>query len=131
MTADRIARRYPASAFPEIRGIRLAPPGVAATLVNLSATGALVECTSRPLPGTLLTAHFAGTFTPEAIEGRVVRCEVAGIAPDGSLRYHLGLAFSTNLALPAAVEDHVAAREAGPSIPPPAAVAEPILRNRW
>jgi hypothetical protein len=109
----------------------LAPPGVAATLVNLSTSGALVECTSRPLPGTLLTVHFAGTFTPAAIEGRVVRCEVAGIAANGSLRYHLGLAFSTSLALPVAAEDDAAAGEAAPTLPPPASVAEPILRNRW
>jgi hypothetical protein len=133
MMSEPVARRYPASAFPGIQGIRLAPPGVAATLVNLSATGVLVECASRPLPGTLLTVHFAGTFSPAAIESRVVRCEVAGIAKDGSLRYHLGLAFSTRLALPDVSEGDVEARAAAPSAPPlaPAAMSAPALRNRW
>jgi len=60
MTGEPVARRYPASAFPEILGIRLAPTGATATLVNMSATGVLVECASRPLPGAVLTVHFTG-----------------------------------------------------------------------
>ena len=137
MTGEAAARRYPASAFPEIQGIRLAPPGVAATLVNLSAAGVLVECASRLLPGTVLTVHFKGTFNPASIESRVVRCEVAGIATDGSLRLHLGLAFSTRIALPNEADDDVDACAAAPSAPPLAAaavaagVAAPVLRNRW
>jgi hypothetical protein len=51
MTSGRPARRYAAHSFPEIQGIRLVPPGAAVTLVNLSATGVLVECESRLLPG--------------------------------------------------------------------------------
>jgi hypothetical protein len=136
VTGEPVARRYPASALPEIQGIRLAPLGVAATLVNLSATGALVECASRPVPGEALTVHFQGTFNPPSIASQVVRCEVAGIAADGSLRYRLGLAFSTRIALPNEAEDDVDARAAAPSAPPlaaatPAAVAVPVLRNRW
>jgi hypothetical protein len=136
MTGELAARRYPASAFPEIQGVRLAPPGVAATLVNLSAAGVLVESASRLLPGTVLTVHFNGTFNPASIESRVVRCEVAGIATDGSLR----LAFSTRIALPNEADDDVDARAAAPSAPPlaaaaaaavAAAVAAPVLRNRW
>ena len=46
MTGERPARRYAAATFPEIRGIRLLPSGAEATLVNLSATGVLVECTA-------------------------------------------------------------------------------------
>jgi hypothetical protein len=133
MTGEPVARRYPASAFPEIQGIRLAPLGVVATLVNMSATGVLVECASRPVPGAAVTVHFKGTFNPASIEGRVVRCEVAGIAADGSLRFHLGLAFTTRLALPNEAEDEVDARAATPSAPPLAAagVVAPVLRNRW
>jgi hypothetical protein len=133
MTGEPVARRYPASAFPEIQGIRLAPPTVGATLVNLSATGVLVECASRLLPGTVLTVHFNGTFNPASIESRLVRCEVAGIATDGSLRFYLGLAFSTRIALPNEADDDVDVREAAPPAPPvaAAAVAPPVLRNRW
>jgi len=136
MTGEPVARRHPASAFPEIRSIRLAPPGVAATLVNLSATGVLVECASRPSPGSMLTVHFEGTFSPASIRSRVVRCEVAGIGADGSLRYRLGLAFSTRLALPDEVDPIVDARGEAPAASPSptaasAAVAAFVPRNRW
>ena len=140
MMGERVACRYPASAFPEIEGIRLAPSGAAATLVNMSATGGLVECTSRAAPGAALTLHFKGTFEPASIKARVVRCEVAGISADGSLRFHLGLAFSTRLALPDKAEDEVDASAIELSAPPLAFVAAagaatdvvaPVLRNRW
>ena len=139
MTGEPVARRYPASAFPEIQGIRLASSRVAATLVNLSAAGVLVECASRLLPDTVLTVYFDGTFKPASIESRVVRCEVAGIATDGSLRFRLGLAFSMRIALPNEANDNVDVRAAAPSAPPLAApaapaapaVAAPVLRNRW
>jgi len=146
MTDELVARRYDAAEFPEIHAIRLTPPGAAATLVNLSATGALVECAARSRPGTMLTVHFKGTFKPETIESRVVRCEVANIAPDGSLQFQLGLAFSTRIALAqdadTAVEEpesadnfeadgcdvplaFLAAAAAAPRGP------TPVLRNRW
>jgi len=140
MTGEPVARRYPASAFPEILGIRLAPTGATATLVNMSATGVLVECASRPLPGAVLTVHFTGTFSPASMKSRVIRCEVAGIAADGSLRYHVGLAFSTRIALPNEIEDGVDASVAAPPGPPLAAavvaaaaadMVAPALRNRW
>ena len=140
MMGERVACRYPASAFPEIEGIRLAPSGAAATLVNMSATGGLVECTSRAAPGAALTLHFKGTFEPASIKARVVRCEVAGIAADGSLRFHLGLAFSTRLVLPDKAENEVDASAIELSAPPLAFVAAgaaatdvvaPVLRNRW
>ena len=83
MRGERAARRHPASEFPEITGIRLAPGFARATLLNLSVTGILVECTSRVVPGTALTVHFEGTFSPPSIESRVTRCVVTGIARDG------------------------------------------------
>ena len=140
MMGERVACRYPASAFPEIEGIRLAPSGAAATLVNMSATGGLVECASRAAPGAALTLHFKGTFEPASIKGRVVRCEVAGISADGSLRFHLGLAFSTRLVLPDKAEHEVEESSPALTAPPLAIVAAaaaasdvvaPVLRNRW
>jgi len=133
---ERPARRYPALAFPEIRGVRLAPIGAAATLVNLSATGILVECASRAVPGSPMTVQFEGTFTPASIEGRAVRCEVSGIAADGSLRFHIGLAFKTRIAIPRETGEAVdESPRADPAAPPPAApapaVPAPVPRNRW
>ena len=136
MTGDRVACRYPASAFPEIEAIRLTPSGVAATLVNMSATGLLVECSSRALPGAATTVHFKGTFDPPSIKSRVVRCEVKGIAVDSTLRYHLGLSFATRIALPNEAGNDADASEAAPSAPLLAAAAAGamaalVLRNRW
>jgi hypothetical protein len=136
MTGEQAARRYPASTFPEIQGIRLAPIGVSATLVNLSASGVLVECAGRAVPGSMLTVQFKGTFSPATIEGRVVRCEVMGIAADGSLRFHLGLAFSSRITLAIEAGGEVEASMAVPVAPLVAAAAaavsaEPVLRNRW
>jgi hypothetical protein len=136
MTSERPARRYAAHSFPEIQGIRLVPPGAAATLVNLSATGVLVECESRLLPGKVVTVEIAGTFSPASIEGRVIRCEVIGIATNGSLGYRIGLAFSTRIALPKPAEEETDVRAAAPVALPPAAApgaiaGAPVLRNRW
>ena len=144
MTDELVARRYPASEFPEIQGIWLSPPGTAASLINLSATGVLVGCAARLLPGTLLTVSFKGTFKPATIESRVVRCEVAGIASDGSLQFQLGLAFSARIALAQDADTEIEEPEAlvkpaadGPSLPLAVVAAAdprrstPVLRNRW
>jgi len=136
MTIEPAARRYAASAFPEIDGVRLNPSGAPATLVNLSATGALVECASRDLPGSALTIEFLGTFVPASIGGRVVRCDVSGIAADGSLRYRLGVAFDARIALANDVEADgvpgaaIRPADAGPVLPS-AAASSPVPRNRW
>jgi hypothetical protein len=136
MTSERPARRHAARSFPQIQGIRLVPPGAAATLVNLSATGVLVESESRLLPGAALTVEFIGTFSPASIEGRVIRCEVIGIATNGLLGYRIGLAFNTRIALPNASADETDGRPAATVAPRPAPSGEatvraPVLRNRW
>jgi len=135
MTGERAARRYPALSFPEIRAVRLAPIGAPATLVNLSATGILVECASRAVPGSPMTVQFEGTFTPASIDSRAVRCEVCGIAADGSLRFRIGLAFNARIALPMKADEALDASPAADSAPPPAAapppLPAPVPRNRW
>jgi len=133
MTERPGRRRHPALAFPEIRGVRLAPIGAAAKLVNLSATGVLVECDSRGVPGTPMTVQFEGTFTPPSIDSHVIRCEVCGISADGSLRFHIGLAFNTRIALAVDAGEGVAETPAANAAPPPAAAAgaKRVPRNRW
>lgn len=132
MTAEQPARRYDARSFPGIAGIRLAPTGATATLVNLSATGILVECESRVLPGAVVTVEFLGEFKPASIEGRVVRCEVIGIGVDSSVCYRIGLAFSTKIPMPNEARDGTDAPTEGPSAPPPASAGgAPVPRNRW
>jgi hypothetical protein len=133
MKGERSLRRHPASAFPEITGVRLVPVGAVGVLLNLSATGVLIECASRVVPGTSLTVHFEGTFIPASVESRVVRCEVTGITSDGSLRFQLGLAFRTQISLACDAHDEPGQPAVLPALHPMAmaAAGPPVLRNRW
>lgn len=131
------ARRYGPSSFPGIEEIQLVPPGAPAILVNLSATGLLVESEARLGPGTDVSVEFGGGFTPSSAESRVIRCEVIGITAGGSLRYRIGLAFNARIPLPnetgsdeAQPSDEVAVAAAPPP-PAPGAAPPRILRNRW
>jgi PilZ domain-containing protein len=149
----RNAPRYPASELPSITGLRLSPHGAEATLVNLSTTGLLAECAVRLKTGSTVTVQFEGTFTPATVQGRVARCSVARVSSTGTLLYHVGLAFSEAIGLPAELERPAAAAAPEPPDPPvtapqtiePAAVdaptaspaappvehVRPTLRNRW
>lgn len=124
------ATRLPASLVPSIKGMRLAPPETGVTLLNISATGALVECGRRFTPGSDVTASFDGTFTPSSVPGRIVRCAVASIGQDGVLRYHVGLAFGRRIDLDDASVAAVRRPEA-PRPEPSAAAPSTVLRNRW
>ena len=138
----RSAARVPASAVPTIKGVRLSPHGTEATLLNISASGCLVECTSRIRLGTAVTTVFEGTFSPSTIEGRVARSSVANVSKKGVLQYHIGIAFNSRIAIgepiavkPApAVEPAPAAANLQPgatSQAEAAAPAVPVLTNRW
>jgi hypothetical protein len=126
------APRRPASAVPSIKGLRISPPGVEATLVDISASGLLAEWGIALKIGQAVTVDFEGTFSPQSLEAQVVRSAVASMTSDG-VRYHVGLAFTA----PIAFEDK-------PPPPPEtsaendavqAAVAEPPppedIENRW
>lgn len=138
----RNAPRLPASAVPGIKGVRLSPHGTEARLLNISASGLLVECTSRIRLGTAVTTVLEGTFSPATIEGRVARSSVANVSKKGVLQYHIGIAFNNRIAIgvPAAVEPVLAAAATQPEAPetagttPPsqtAAPVPPVVRNRW
>ena len=150
----RSAPRLPASAVPGIKGVRLSPHGTEATLMNISASGILVECVSRLRLGTAVTTVFDGTFSPATIEGRVARSSVANVSKKGVLQYHIGIAFNKPIVLQAAPvaaairQPEAPAASAAPETPgapgapalgtpgttaqaPEAAPVHPILRNRW
>ena len=107
-----------ASAVDGITGLRLLPPGAAAQLLNMSPTGLLAESTARLHVGAAVTVSFEGGFHPPTASGRVVRCEVAVMARDGVLHYHLGIEFDQ----PLQWDDGA---QAAP------APASPRARNRW
>ena len=137
----RVDPRYPAAVVPSITGIRLSP-GESVTLVNISASGVLVEGKTRLVPGTRVTVHLeGGAVKPPQIKARVVRCQVSAIGGGGSLQYQSAIAFEGRIelpvdeaALPAAqvpvpIEDPAPPQKKGKAAAPPP--APPRVYNRW
>ena len=121
-----------ASVVPSITGVRISPGDAPARLVNISWSGALVECETRFRPGTEVTVHFAGTFQPAQVPGRVARANVSGIGQTGSLTYQIGLAFATPVTLPdPPARRRATAPAAWPARPTIYSQPESVLRNRW
>jgi len=127
-TEQRSASRIPAERVPSIEGVRLSPGDEISTLVNISTSGVLVECTSRPRPGSAVTVHFLGSFTPATVRGRVARTMVASLGKDGVLHYMVGVAFDN----PIELDEQLPAPPEAPQpadVPPPRPVSR--LQNRW
>jgi len=91
-------RRRPASAMPSITGLRISPPGIGATLVDISTNGLLAESGVAPRIGQEVEVTFEGTFSPATAAGQVVRSAIAAMAP-GGIRYHVAVAFTTPIVL--------------------------------
>jgi hypothetical protein len=72
---------------------------VDATLVNISPSGLLGECSERLKPGKAVTVAFEGSFEPRTVEARVARCAVSSMGKDGRLRYHVGISFGKPIRL--------------------------------
>ena len=66
----REAPRRAAHEVPSITGLRISPPGVDATLVNISPSGLLAECSERLKAGRAVSVVFEGTFEPRSVEAR-------------------------------------------------------------
>jgi hypothetical protein len=133
VSGQPISRRQRASRVPEITGVRVTPIGGEAMLVNISASGVLVECGTRVASSTAVTVSFDGTFKPASVNGRVARCVVARIGSDGLIRYHLGIAFNHMIEFDVPEEDSPEPPPATPPLPPDAErpAASPEVRNRW
>ena len=109
------------SAVRDITGVRFLPDRQPATLVNMSHTGLLVESPVRLRVGSQIALAFEGGFEPGTVTGRVVRCEVSVMRPDGVLEYHVGIEFDFSLEFGDEAEEM--------SVPP--APAHVGVRNRW
>ena len=74
-------RRTPRHGHVEEHGIVSAKvrPGREASIVDVSAGGALVETQHRLLPGTSVELQFETSVARTTIRGRVLRCAVAGV----------------------------------------------------
>jgi hypothetical protein len=120
--AVRVDPRYPAEAVSGITGMRLSP-GDTVRLVNLSASGVLVEGKTRFVPGTRLSVIFEGPKAPATVKARVVRCQVSAIAGGGSLQYQSAIQFEQRIDVPV---DESALPQASA---PPAAAPAPKATN--
>ena len=108
--------RYPASAVPQITGVRLSDGPV--MMVNISSSGMLVEGTTRLVPGTQISLDLEGTIEPSRIKATVVRCQVSAIV-GGALRYRTALTFAKYLDLPVDVATQSRTVAAPPGKPSP------------
>jgi hypothetical protein len=129
----RLHPRYPADSVSGITSVRLSPGGDTVTLVNLSASGILVEGKTRYVPGTRLTVNFEGPAALKPMKSRVVRCQVSAIGEGGALQYQSAIAFDEAIEVPVGQPD-------GPSQHTPTDTSKPAnqpepgrqpLRNRW
>jgi len=141
----RCATRRPAALIPSITGVRIPPHGSGASLLNISTSGVLLECTGRIPLGTAVTVFFDGTFSPSSASGRVARSAVASMSKKGVLLYHIGIAFNDPIALEdeaaPPVEDVAEPEPADPQqlaaslpedTPTPVVVTTPVVNwNRW
>ena len=97
-TVRRPDPRHRPEAVPEIAAIRLSP-GDTGQLVNISASGLLMESHTRYAPGGRVTIHFEGPIATKQIKGRIVRCQVSAIGENGALQYQTAVAFNGRLSL--------------------------------
>ena len=137
-TNRRAEPRHPPASVPEIASLRLSP-GDAGQLINISATGLLMESLARYAPGGAVTVHFEGTIDTKQIKGRIVRCQVSAIGEKGALHYQTAVVFKGRVRL--AVDEANRAAEpdrrgaeaevAAESDLPAAPNDPPELMNRW
>jgi hypothetical protein len=77
----RLSRRRRSVAEHGIVSARVRP-GIDASVVDVSAAGALIETSHRLLPGSSVEICFDPDKRRPAVRGKVVRCAVAQLGPD-------------------------------------------------
>lgn len=92
----RTARRHHDLERHGIVAVRIRP-GHRATLIDISAGGALIETSHRLLPGTVVELHVDRKSEHVRVRGRVVRCAVVRLRP-ASVCYRGALGFERHLA---------------------------------
>jgi hypothetical protein len=105
---------------PSIKEIRISPPGLKATLIDISASGLLAEWGVALRIGQVVTVNFEGTSGPQSVEAD---------GPQLGGLHDIRLAFATTwLAFSADILDDTLAGRAA-SDPAPAAVADLLSRT--
>jgi hypothetical protein len=94
----RVVTRWVPGSAEALSRVRLRT-GRELAVMNVSATGALVEGTTRLLPGTHVEVHVTAAQGRVLVRARVVRCTVCTVTAD-VIMYRGALAFTTPVDLP-------------------------------
>jgi hypothetical protein len=104
----RVAPRFPPSAIPGLKSVRLATADADVQLLNMSRTGALIEGMTRLSPKSPVSIRLTAGSRSFILRGRVVRSQVCGY--DGEkLRYRSALKFDEDFLMLPAEEGGIAA----------------------
>lgn len=90
--------RHSGQALDWVRAVRLWPR-LAATLINLSEEGAVVETSIALRPGAHAGVHLTGASGGWQASGRVTRSWVASVVPEGGVRYRGAVVFDRRIDL--------------------------------
>lgn len=72
-------------------------PGEEARLIDVSPYGVLIETSRALAPGRSVRLQVAKSLNGYSdVHGRVIRCAVAALSPDGGPRFHAGIAVAGN-----------------------------------
>lgn len=128
---ERVAPRTPGSLVPNIERVRLLPPGVDASIVNISVRGVLVSCRKKLGAGMPVRIVFEGNGVPPPTSGKVARSLVSRIGQSGEIWYDVGIAFDQPIEFESPTpEATVTASHAGES-PAETTPATTQFVNRW
>ena len=107
-------------------------PGGQGQLLNVSATGALVEAKQRLATGTSVVMSIEGD-RPQRLQGSVVRSTVTAIHRDSTMTYQLAIAFSPDTKIDGLPEEpEPEAPNAAPAAAPIESVSNVVvLQNEW
>jgi hypothetical protein len=95
----RTKNRLPVHLLPNLGTVRVAAEQV--VVINASSDGLLIESGRRLRPGTEKTVEFVRDDERLRMRGRVVRCELKSISPEGP-RYQAAIALSSSIDMLAA-----------------------------
>jgi hypothetical protein len=129
-TGARTARRLAANEVAMSSKAKLSPGGDV-EVINISASGALVEGKNRFAVGTAVGLLTEGSNRPRVM-GRITRCQVSTVHRDGTMTYQLGIAFDESAEVEAArpAEGDVSGETGDPQADAVDAAAEAIT-NEW
>ena len=121
----RVAPRFPPSAIPGLKSVRLATADAEVELLNMSRTGALIEGMTRLSPRSPVGIRLTAGSRSFILRGRVVRSQVCGY--DGErLKYRSALRFDEEFLMLPTEEPGSIGLPAGATLaqePPPPPVA--------